>query len=59
MLVYGADDRETPPEIGERLHRLIPQSRLLVLRGFDHWNVLTEGRHQIAQRLSEFMEQVS
>ena len=57
MLVYGDQDRETPPEIGTRLDRLIPQSRLIVLRGFDHWSVLTDGRHQIVQRLSEFVEQ--
>jgi pimeloyl-ACP methyl ester carboxylesterase len=57
VLVYGDRDRDTPPEIGERLHRLIPCSRLIVLRGFDHWSVLTEGRHQVVQRLSEFMEQ--
>lgn len=59
VLVYGDQDRETPPELGERLQALIPNSRLHVLRGFDHWNVLTEGRHQIAQRMSEFLEQVA
>ncbi|MGD9615940.1 MAG: alpha/beta fold hydrolase [Alphaproteobacteria bacterium] len=59
VLVYGDRDTETPPEIGDRLNRLIPQSRLVVLRGFDHWSVLTDGRHQIVQRLSEFVEQVA
>jgi pimeloyl-ACP methyl ester carboxylesterase len=58
VLVYGDGDRETPPEIGKRLARLMPQSRLVVLRGFDHWNVLTDGRHQIAHLLGEFMEQL-
>ena len=58
VLVYGDDDYETPPEMGERLNALMPRSRLVVLRGFDHWNVLTDGHHQIVQRLSEFMEQV-
>ena len=57
LLLYGDGDRETAPEIGERFNRLIPRSRLVVLRGFDHWSVLTEGRHQVVQRLSEFMEQ--
>ena len=57
VLMYGDRDSETPPELGERLAGLIPQSRLVLLRGFDHWNVLTDGRHQIVQRLSEFMEQ--
>jgi pimeloyl-ACP methyl ester carboxylesterase len=59
VLVYGERDSETPPEIGTRLNRLIPRSQLIVLRGFDHWSVLTEGRHQIAQRLSEFVEQIA
>ena len=56
VLVYGEQDRETPPEIGDRLQALIPNSRLYVLRGFDHWNVLTEGRHQLTHRLAEFVE---
>jgi pimeloyl-ACP methyl ester carboxylesterase len=59
VLVYGDGDSETPPEIGIRLSRLMPQSRLIVLRGFDHWSVLTDGRHQIVQRLSEFVEQIA
>ena len=59
LLLFGDQDRETPPEIGERFAALIPQSRLVVLRGFDHWTVLTEARHQIVQRLDEFMEQLT
>jgi pimeloyl-ACP methyl ester carboxylesterase len=55
-LIYGEQDRETPPEIGERLNALIPGSRLYLLRGFDHWTVLTEGRHQVTHRLAEFVE---
>jgi pimeloyl-ACP methyl ester carboxylesterase len=56
VLVYGDRDRETPPEMGARFHSLMPQSRLYVLRGFDHWSLLTEGRHLIIQRLGELME---
>jgi hypothetical protein len=26
-----------------------------VLRGFDHWTILTEGRHQVTHLLGEFM----
>ncbi len=57
VLAYGDRDTETPPEIGRRLNQLIPQSRLVLLRGFDHLTVLTDGRHQLAQRLTEFLEQ--
>ena len=59
MLVYGDRDTETPPGLGTRLNALMPRSRLVVLRGFDHWNVLTDGRHQIAHRLGEFLEEVA
>jgi len=59
VLVYGENDRETPPEIGERLKTLIPNAQLFVLRGFDHWNVLTDGQHQLTHRLSEFLERLA
>jgi len=59
VLVYGDRDTETPPELGTRFNVLLPGSRLVLLRGFDHWSVLTEGRHQIAQRLGEFLEEVA
>jgi pimeloyl-ACP methyl ester carboxylesterase len=58
-LVYGDGDSETPPDIGQRLTALMPQSRLIVMRGFGHLDVLTDGRHQIAQRLTEFLEQIA
>ena len=59
VLLYGTEDHETPPEIGTRLKSLMPDAQLYVLRGFDHWNVLTEGRHQLLQRLGEFVERLS
>jgi pimeloyl-ACP methyl ester carboxylesterase len=58
VLLYGDQDRETPPESGMRLNSLMPQSRLYVLRGFDHWSLVSDGRHQIIQRLGEFVEQL-
>ena len=58
VLVFGDQDRETPPELGRRLNGLMPQSRLYVLRGFDHWSLLTEGRHLVIQRVGEMMEQL-
>jgi len=56
MLVYGEHDSETPPELGERFRALMPQAELAVLRGLDHWTVLTDGQHQIAHRLSQLVE---
>jgi pimeloyl-ACP methyl ester carboxylesterase len=55
LLVYGENDTETPPEIGERLQRFIPNSRLVRLESFGHLTVLTEGRHQVASRIHQFL----
>lgn len=56
LLLYGSLDAETPPEFGERFHRLIPRSELAILEGFDHLNVLTAGRHQLTLRIRKFLE---
>lgn len=58
MLLYGERDGETPPDIGERLQKLIPGSELAILRGLDHWTVLTEGQHQVVYRLNQFLERL-
>ncbi len=58
-LVYGDRDPDAPLDIGRRLERLIPQSRLVVLRGFGHLDILTDGHHQLVQRLGEFLEQLA
>jgi len=54
-LVYGENDTETPPEIGERLSRLIPRAELTVLPRHDHYSVLTNGKHQVLKRLRDFV----
>lgn len=56
LLLYGTGDTETPPEIGERLHALIPGSELALLDGFTHLNILTEGRHQVAMKIRRLVE---
>jgi pimeloyl-ACP methyl ester carboxylesterase len=55
VLVHGADDSESPPEIATRLHALIQGSRLHLLRGFDHWTILTGGRHQVTHLLGDML----
>jgi pimeloyl-ACP methyl ester carboxylesterase len=56
VLIYGKEDTETPPEMGERLNRLIKGSELTVLDGFGHLSILNEGRHQLAVRIRRFLE---
>ena len=54
LLIYGARDSETPPDIGRRLSKLINRSELCVLANQDHYSVLDSGRHQVIKRISEF-----
>jgi pimeloyl-ACP methyl ester carboxylesterase len=56
LLLYGDKDRETPLDIGERLNQIIPGSKLIVLHGFDHYSVLSEGRHQLVRHILEFIK---
>lgn len=55
-LVYGENDTETPPEIGQRLNKLISNSEMVHLSGQDHYSVLAQGRHQVAPLLKKFIE---
>lgn len=57
LLIYGQNDNETPPEIGMRLTRLIPHATIRILADFDHYSVLTSGKHQTAQLIKNFIGQ--
>ncbi len=56
-LVYGRNDTETPPEIGERLNTLIKNSKMVHLDGQDHYSVLGQGRHQVSPLLQNFLRE--
>lgn len=55
-LVYGTNDRQTPPEIGERLQTLIKNADMVHLDGQDHYTVLGTGRHQVVKLLKNFIQ---
>jgi pimeloyl-ACP methyl ester carboxylesterase len=54
-LVYGSEDTEAPPEMGERFHKLMRNSEMISLEGEDHYTVLDSGRHQVAALLDKFI----
>lgn len=58
-LVYGSADTETPVSIGEQLNELIPNSKLFVLNGYDHYSILEEGQHQLARRIGVFIRELA
>ena len=56
LLIYGAKDTETPPEIGERLSRIIPASKLIVMDDYDHYTILSQAHHQVVRQINQFMK---
>ncbi len=56
-LIYGAQDTETPPEIGRRMAAAIPGAECVVLDGLDHIGVLARGRHQIARAVRDLLRE--
>lgn len=56
-LIYGRQDQETPPEMGQRFEGLIPNAKLTVLDHFDHASILTQGQAQVSYLLRQFIEE--
>lgn len=56
LLLYGENDTETPPEIGQRFNALIKESEMVHLPEQDHYSVLGEGRHQVAKLIKDFIQ---
>ncbi|MFB3786315.1 MAG: alpha/beta fold hydrolase [bacterium] len=57
LLIWGEDDRETPPGLGRRMQTLLPYARLVLLPGFDHYTILTRGRHQVNHLIRLFFNE--
>ncbi len=55
LLLYGADDRETPPEFGRRYAALIPGARFEELAGFGHLDILAAGAFRCEDRIRRFL----
>ncbi|MDA1098730.1 MAG: alpha/beta fold hydrolase [Proteobacteria bacterium] len=56
LLIYGAEDRLTPPAIGEAMQRQIPHARLAVIEGAGHL-VNIEREEEFNHVLLEFLAQ--
>ena len=56
-LVFGLNDDQTTPEMGRRYNRYIPQSRLIELEGYDHYSILTDGRHHLSRIIKEIIQE--
>ena len=56
LIVWGAEDRITPLDEGEKMHALVPQSQLVVVPGCGHL-VPSQCASQIGSRVVEFVQQ--
>ncbi len=57
LIIVGAQDDDTPPEMSRRLNSKIKKAHLEILDGFDHHTILSNGRHQVASLIKGFIEQ--
>ncbi len=56
LLIYGTEDQETPSQFGEIYNKLIKDSSFFALPGFDHHNILSLGRHQVYNLITQFLQ---
>jgi pimeloyl-ACP methyl ester carboxylesterase len=55
LLLYGVDDTETPPEFGQRYHRLFQQSSFIAMDGKNHFPHLASGAPLCAYYIVRFL----
>jgi pimeloyl-ACP methyl ester carboxylesterase len=56
LLLYGAEDTDTPPALGKRLDKGIAQAQYVELPGLNHYTILSQGRHVVAERIYGFIK---
>ncbi len=59
LLLYGADDNDTPPEIGRRYEQLIPIARFEEVSGFGHLDILSRGAYQCEALIRSFLKDLN
>jgi pimeloyl-ACP methyl ester carboxylesterase len=59
FLLWGEADHETPVAIGARFHELIPNSKLTILPGKDHFPFTGEGSHLCTYHVLNFLNQLA
>ncbi|GHF15820.1 alpha/beta hydrolase [Kordiimonas sediminis] len=56
LLIYGSEDTETPPEIGQKYAAALPNGRYEELAGFGHLDILSRGTYQCEALIRDFLE---
>jgi len=58
LIICGERDDQAPPDISQRLHKAIQGSAYHLLPGFDHYSILSDGRHQVAALIKGLIEKI-
>jgi len=58
LLIYGGRDTETPPVLGDIYMRNMPDARLHVLPGYDHYDILDRGAYQVEALIRAFLTEI-
>lgn len=59
LLIYGREDSETPPELGERYAALMAEAELHVLEGYGHLDILSRGAFQCQALIDRFLARIA
>lgn len=56
--LYGENDTDTPPDIGERFCNIISNAEMTTLPHHDHLSVINKGNHVVASRIKTFIDKI-
>ncbi len=56
LIINGVEDKETSIEMAEKFNKLITNSCLIKLDNFDHYNILTSGKFQLQNIITNFIK---
>lgn len=59
LLLYGAQDEATPPQLGERFAALMPDARLKIYPHLGHLDILSRGAQLVAHAIETFLTEIS
>ena len=55
LIINGDQDQETPIEMAEQFNKLIKGSKLVKLKNFNHYNILSNGKFQLQNLILNFI----
>lgn len=59
LLIWGADDDESPKGVGVKMHELIKDSELIIMEGADHFPFLGNGQSLVTRYVRDFFSKKS